>query len=315
MGIKIPWSWQNKPPRGVKIDRSHPMAKDLVFFVALHHGVGNQQDLISGRIGSFTNTTDGSDPIYNQREGIWVPGDMTAQTGKRGWDFGDMPGDHSDPWEIEYGCIMARARPITIDGSTFHAAQSRIMSYSNSVDGTDCWSLNADDNGVLNNQMVLRMRDDPPTGSEVAITRASGDYVGVLMDLAGDCAPGGNNLDFYLWEVENNIFQSSTGNVSPEPMGASGEQVTIGYRGPDNDRAYAGSIEYCALFNRPKGFAFINAFRQNPWQIFEPFELDADTGVVVDDVANSGETPGSGSESWVDGSAGNVITGLGFYDG
>ena len=35
-------------------------------------------------------------------------------------------------------------------------------------------------------------------------------------------------------------------------------------------------------------------------------------GVTITDVANSGETPGSGSESWDDGDTGNVITGTGF---
>lgn len=34
--------------------------------------------------------------------------------------------------------------------------------------------------------------------------------------------------------------------------------------------------------------------------------------VVITDVANSGETPGSGTETWQDGSTGNVITGTGF---
>jgi hypothetical protein len=34
--------------------------------------------------------------------------------------------------------------------------------------------------------------------------------------------------------------------------------------------------------------------------------------VTITDVANSGETPGAGSESWDDGSSGNVITGTGF---
>jgi hypothetical protein len=36
------------------------------------------------------------------------------------------------------------------------------------------------------------------------------------------------------------------------------------------------------------------------------------TTVTVTDVANSGETPGAGSETWNDGSSGNVITGSGF---
>lgn len=36
------------------------------------------------------------------------------------------------------------------------------------------------------------------------------------------------------------------------------------------------------------------------------------TTVTVTDVANSGETPGAGSETWNDGSSGNVITGTGF---
>lgn len=36
------------------------------------------------------------------------------------------------------------------------------------------------------------------------------------------------------------------------------------------------------------------------------------TTVTITDVANSGETPGAGSETWNDGSSGNVITGTGF---
>jgi hypothetical protein len=36
------------------------------------------------------------------------------------------------------------------------------------------------------------------------------------------------------------------------------------------------------------------------------------SAVTITDVANSGETPGSGTETWPDGSTGNVITGTGF---
>lgn len=272
------WHWGRKPPRGVPIDRSHPMAKDLVFFVALHHGSGNQQDLITGRIGAFTNTTDGSDPIYNQKEGVLFPSDMTLTTGKRGWDFGDMPGDHSDPWEIEYGCVITRARPQSIDGTDFHPAHSRILSMSNSAAGTDNYSINLDDVAGANNNIVFRVRNAPPTVAEVDITRAAGDYIGVLLDLAADCAPGGVNLDCYVWEVENNVFQQSLGNTSPEPIGASGENLTIGYRGPDNERTFGGSIEYIAVFDRAKGFDFIQTFRQNPWQIFEAATEEATGG-------------------------------------
>ena len=47
------------------------------------------------------------------------------------------------------------------------------------------------------------------------------------------------------------------------------------------------------------------------WDI-GPDQYVASGGISITDVANSGETPGSGSESWEDGSSGNVITGSGF---
>lgn len=40
--------------------------------------------------------------------------------------------------------------------------------------------------------------------------------------------------------------------------------------------------------------------------------LAGPSSMSITDVANSGETPGSGSETWDDGSTGNVITGTGF---
>jgi hypothetical protein len=43
-----------------------------------------------------------------------------------------------------------------------------------------------------------------------------------------------------------------------------------------------------------------------------PVLLIGEAVVTVTDVANSGETPGSGTETWDDGSSGNVITGTGF---
>lgn len=79
-----------------------------------------------------------------------------------------------------------------------------------------------------------------------------------------------------------------------------------------------GDYALLALWERKLTDGEHAALGVNPWQIFEPQRklvgaaITAAAGVVITDVANSGETPGVGSETWDDGSTGNVISGSGF---
>jgi hypothetical protein len=126
---------------------------------------------------------------------------------------------------------------------------------------------------------------------------------------------------------------------------------TVGTPGTEDRNPYQGSIA-CVLFFEGIEIQEEQDYRSlfdNPWQVFQPQRIivptfpyvptdeapapagatktasgtpDAPlltaagtalrTSVKITDVANSGETPGLGSETWSDGSSGNVITGTGF---
>ena len=101
-----------------------------------------------------------------------------------------------------------------------------------------------------------------------------------------------------------------------------GSWLTIGQAFPDNQTAYSpGPAAPCAAIATSTDRAGTKSkfAGTNDLSVTDPhaefiIAVRGSTGVTVSitDVANSGETPGSGSESWDDGSTGNVITGSGF---
>ena len=92
---------------------------------------------------------------------------------------------------------------------------------------------------------------------------------------------------------------------------------TIGADGSSSS-SWSGEIMFSAWWKRELSDVEWNSMVENPWQVLfggplalAPLEQDP-VSVSITDVANSGETPGSGTETWDDGSTGNVITGTGF---
>jgi len=50
----MPSFWRSKPPAGTRLQREHPLARDLILFVPFNEGAGRPQDLISGITGETT---------------------------------------------------------------------------------------------------------------------------------------------------------------------------------------------------------------------------------------------------------------------
>ena len=100
--------------------------------------------------------------------------------------------------------------------------------------------------------------------------------------------------------------------------------ATIGDYFPDNQTAYTPGIAApCAAIatSYEKIETKAKIAGNNDLEAFDPHgeliiavrgAVEGGSSVVITDVANSGETPGAGSETWNDGSTGNVISGSGF---
>lgn len=115
------------------------------------------------------------------------------------------------------------------------------------------------------------------------------------------------------WGAEPNLFIA---------VGASdrGDYTVNGYPFPDNQTSSANGNTagaHAMACTQPQEIATIDpgTFEMSlgdGW-IADTLVIRPSTGgVSVDDVANSGETPGAGSETWSDGATGNVISGSAF---
>jgi len=247
--------WIAKPPFNTPINRSHPFAQDLIFFCACD-SAGQQVDLINDRVAAIVNEGGGQlTPAKPTRYGAVFDVEHSFND-SAGADFGDTGG--SGVYEPTELTIIARARP----EDEAHSAGSRVISKRTTSTGSDDYSIYYD-----SSRTNWRMRIN---GTDHVLARASGNYDGVLCDLALTVDTT-EQLSF-VWEPENGdvrVFDPGTGGAT---VNTGTGHLTLGHRWAEN-RTFDGEIHYVAIWKRKKTQEFINEFRRNPWQIFQPRKM------------------------------------------
>ncbi len=246
--------WTEKPPEGTPINFAHPMAEGLIFFCAMDRP-GNQIDLVHNKRGTFTEQ--GSAVLTTQKQtqyGLVVNQEFGTTSDDMGFVFGDTGGTgYYEPTKLT---IITRVRP----GDEDDAGGSRIVSKRTTSVGNDDWAVYMLTDTAANDKLAFKVN-----GSDDNIIRTSGDWQGVLIDVAMSVDATEQNQ--YVWEVENGLFQSLLGQTGAVVDQSSGNLAT-GHRDGEN-RSFDGEIHYVAIWDRPQTQTFIEDFRRNPWQIFE----------------------------------------------
>ncbi|MCK5644816.1 MAG: hypothetical protein KAJ19_28710, partial [Gammaproteobacteria bacterium] len=97
-----------KPPAGTKINRQHPMAKDMFFFCALDRN-GDQVDLINGTVGVRDSSGSSTAELIPTPYGLAHDFEFTGADEWNGFNFGNTGG--SGVLEPDALTIIARFKP------------------------------------------------------------------------------------------------------------------------------------------------------------------------------------------------------------
>lgn len=254
-----------KPPTGTQLNLSHPMAKDLIFFCAMDR-TGNQIDLVNGTVGVSVfpaNVRTIVTPYGLVQDLEYLNFDTSV-----GFDFGNTGG--SGVYEPTELTIITRAR---FETEVDSPSESRIVAKKANVAATDDWGISIASAG---DGFHFNVND-----SDDVITRTSGNYQGVLTDLA--LAVDTIGQDNYVWEPETGSFQTSLGQTGAT-VATSSQNLAVGHQ-YIRVRTWDGEIHYVAIWKRKKTQAFINAFRLNPWQIFQPQSIPTLKDIIGPSIA------------------------------
>ena len=305
-------TWTTQPPPGTPLDMSHPAMKHCIF---VRNGE-YKRDLLTGQ--RPTNTAATGDSLADRRvkansRGLNYANDSTYI------DVYASGGEASDKFDGLSECsIMA---VFNADSFTLGNAENRVFMRDN-TDGTHA-----------NCDFYLDLKED--AGATSAIDACAG-FIGEEPNLGGaritahDVATGkqyslgarfksGQTQWVHLWsEGVGHLNDESTN--SPAGSLATTKDLWLGGRADAATDDFDGVILFAAAFDSFLPQALFESLLENPYQIFKPrteyspYIVQSVVGnvVVITDVANSGETPGSGTETWDDGSTGNVITGTNF---
>lgn len=284
-----------KPPVGTPLNLQHPMVKDMVFFCVLNRS--EEVDLINNIVGDRIGGGDMS--LVTTSKGITTDWNNFETNTTVGFDFGNTVGGSGvyEPTELT---IIASVRT----GSVADAGGSRIISKRQGVTSNDDYCIY-----WIGDIITYRIN-----GSDDVINPTGiGDLDNRSFEVAMAAASSGQ--DNYFWDLEGTGEQHDLAN-SGVPVNTSNGNLCVGHR-ESNDRSWNGLIHYVAMWRVKKDQAFIEAFRANPWQVFQqqriliPMtaaevveQLGPDTTVFVTDVNTT--------ESWNDGDTGLPITGTGF---
>lgn len=294
--VKRPWTRQ--PPPGTRIDNSNPLAKNLTRFVTFYMGgVGydafnNEQPIpntaYQGVIGTLEGTAS-SHPLTTGSAELELVERPRYETGMQSSGFTFMS-------KARNKVDGALANQEFVAGMFGGGAGGNPWAWRLTVSGTPTFSIYTDGGTTNNSSAPL------PTGYDARDWHTFGG----IMDYP--------NSTCYVDYTPDSTPVDLTG-LTVDDVGAGGA-MHIGAGGSATS-SWNGEILYCATWKRALSQAEWDSMVANPWQIFEPEKVlvaieITPAGVVITDVANSGETPGAGSESWDDGSTGNVITGTGF---
>ena len=340
------------PPQGVQPDRTHPLGKYLRSWIvpgwagAVSNTTGDIPVWNNGRLKKYLSAASagtGGDSITKiverYRTGGAVPTvevDQAAYTDNYYFvntdaDYGSMPPG------LQPFTVVAIHKPIgdgTVDGNT----DPRVYSKDSGFHSDEHDLMLGYIGGVTYTHFRMRVRWDGITTTCVSTESATKAIENNAWNLiAGTWEPGGTGTataQVYHFNDANG-FQAGGAQVrttgtgyDPRTSTYEGLYNTVGTPGTEDRNPYQGSIA-CVLFFEGIEIQEELDYRSlfdNPWQVFQPQRIivptfpyvptdapaPAPSNVVITDVANSGETPGSGSETWDDGSSGNVITGTGF---
>ena len=298
--------WQRKPPPGIPIDRSHPMAKDLVFFCKFDEA-DNQTDLVHNQVGSKletgTSTVDrikAAGPFGDNLVQTW----NQAGSNRAGFDFGDR-----EEYRLAGGSftIMARWR----DTGTYASGWSRVVSRRMTSPGNDEYAVimqSADNfySRVAGSDHLLQL-----TGRNISPYGWMDSYVRFDTTI-----PTTNQILQKVWDLTHGQSWVGVGTESGEISDGTGH-LCIGHR-QEEQRVWDGEIDYVAIWKTPYDLDWAEEFRANPWQIFKRRTILVPmTGqAVVVEVAPDGTTviitDVNTNETWQDGATGLIVTGTGF---
>lgn len=292
--------WTHTPPAGTQIDWSNPITADLQILGDFIDGwpvnrvtqeVGSIGDgspyVTAHEIGMVAHVDEAGSP----NDIFVLPKIDHAVVGRNAVTFLALVRSDSNPVAVDgyaFGYAGTGFDPFFIGESSTDDVEGRIT-----VDGTVYADVLTD--GILNG----------PGRADV------------FHVIAGKWSSSANTLYTYCNKVKSGGTATGGGSVLSGDV-STNNRPTLGSNHPTAGSPYTGLIAYCAQWSRELSDDEIYSLVDNPFQLYQPqrtfipIEFAVATPPVITDVANSGETPGSGTETWQDGSTGNVITGTGF---
>jgi hypothetical protein len=262
------WNWNNIPPPGTNIDMSHPMARDLGFFFNGHEALMGARDLVTGRCAEFLKErTVASTHRFRTAHGYQADFASDETDNANGFEWPDVEGDGSGRWSptVEGVAVACRVHPadLVVNGG------GRIITKADVANNTDNFCIMR--GNANQNEIEFRARDDAGTGVTVTIGRAAGNYDNVgPVDAAMRCdTTNATGFDAYVYLPGLNEYYEDVANTSPTTLGDSINGPRIGAGGSGRARMFDGYIDYACYWIVPKSLAFLRAFQENPWQIFE----------------------------------------------
>jgi len=254
--IKCPWT--KKPPPGTKINMLHPMVKDMFFFCAMNRN-GDQVNLIDGRIGVVdTGVTPAETKLIATPYGLVQDFEFADESSWWAFNFGNTGG--SGAYEPDELTIITQARP----ENEAHGGGSRIISKRTVAGGSDDYALYL---GSIMSEWKFRVNGNDSSGEidppDLTL------FNNILFDLA--LAVDSTSQENFAWTPERG-GQRYTGTATGTSVNGSTGDLCLGFR-QGEARQFDGTIHYVAMWNIKKDEGFINDFRKNPWQIFEPRKI------------------------------------------
>ena len=231
--IELPWTY--KPPYGVKLNRSHPLAQGLVSCYLLNEGGGNTIfDLVQGDRGLLQSGA----PLS---QCTWSAGGVHFLGANQAGINIPLSGLNIGSFSIMYFC------PTTETGSFFDDYLNIVLS------GDDRISVTCAD-GFIPNSYNL---DDHPNIEELSATTS------VELSPSSTCLTfdGSNNKLALNGKIEDTGAATSTTAI---------DFVLLGTRDSSPNRTITAIFSLVFIYNRDLSANEIFALNTNPYQIFEP---------------------------------------------
>jgi hypothetical protein len=296
-GITEPW--KQVPPPGTQIDWSNPITADMQILADFADGWPVNR--VTNQVGSIG---DGSPYVTAQELGMVAHVDEELSPN----DIFVLPKiDHAVVGRDEltiFALVKSDSNPVAVDGYAFGYGGTGFDPFYIGESGTDDVECRVTVDGTVYADVLT---DGILNGPGAA---------NVWHVIAAKWSATANTLYTYCNKVKSSGTATGGGSVLSGDV-STNNRPCLGANHPTAGSPYTGHIAMCVQWSRELSDAEIFSLVDNPWQLYQPQRtfvvVDGfSTGPVITDVANSGESPGSGTETWPDGSTGNVITGTGF---